>query len=280
MKTVRIFISSPGDVAAERERAKQVVEVLQRRYAGRLRLKAILWEDLPLGAHSSFQEGIDGTIQSDASFKKGVELLTQTENGIDIAIFILWSRLGSPLGANILKPDGSTYRSGTEREFDLLMQAHEQNEDGRPQILFYRREDEVSFEAHLRGVTTSEKKALIEQKEEAEKFISEEFHDTETGTNVRAYHTFHEPSGFSQRLRVHLQEQLDTLTGNDFGEIVWDTTDKGSPFRGIEPFEFEHAPLFFGREDEQLEVRRAIREQADSGCAFVIIWGASGSGRP
>ncbi len=49
MKTIRIFISSPGDVAVERERAKRVVESLRKRYAGRLALETVLWEYLPLG---------------------------------------------------------------------------------------------------------------------------------------------------------------------------------------------------------------------------------------
>jgi len=34
MKTIRIFLSSPGDVAEEREQARQVINALKRRYAG------------------------------------------------------------------------------------------------------------------------------------------------------------------------------------------------------------------------------------------------------
>ena len=41
MKTIRIFISSPGDVAEERDRAKRVVEGLRKRYAGRLGLETV-----------------------------------------------------------------------------------------------------------------------------------------------------------------------------------------------------------------------------------------------
>jgi hypothetical protein len=65
MKTIRIFISSPGDVAEERERAKRVVESLRKRYAGRLTLETVLWEELPLTATMTFQEGIeDGKLQT------------------------------------------------------------------------------------------------------------------------------------------------------------------------------------------------------------------------
>jgi hypothetical protein len=44
---VRIFLSSPGDVAAEREKARQVVAALQRHYGEEVRLETVLWEDLP-----------------------------------------------------------------------------------------------------------------------------------------------------------------------------------------------------------------------------------------
>ena len=98
MKTLRIFIGSPSDVVEERDRARQVIEQLRRRYVERLGLKAVLWEDLPLQADMSFQQGID--------------LVLSSEHGIDIAVFILWSRLGSPLGPLIQKPNGGEYASG------------------------------------------------------------------------------------------------------------------------------------------------------------------------
>jgi hypothetical protein len=64
---------------------------------------------------------------------------------IDIAVFILWSRLGSPLGAAITHSDGTPYRSGTERELDLMLTAFEQNGGVRPIILAYARDDEAVF---------------------------------------------------------------------------------------------------------------------------------------
>jgi hypothetical protein len=93
MTTLRIFISSPGDVAEERAKARQVIEQLQRQNGSGLELIPVLWEDLPLQADSSFQEGID--------------MMLSKEHGIDIAVFILWSRLGSPLGSAVRKADGS-----------------------------------------------------------------------------------------------------------------------------------------------------------------------------
>jgi hypothetical protein len=262
---VRIFISSPGDVVEERERAKSVVEQLRRRYAGRLELRAVLWEDLPLQADMSFQQGID--------------VVLSQEQGIDIAIFILWSRLGSPQNSALRRPNGAPYRSGTEREFDLMLQARAQSGGVRPDILVYTREDDTSFFERLRGIRKAEQDDSYEQRKLVESFIREEFHDAETKLNLRAYHRFDRPTDFAERLRRHLEELLDALAGGDLPNPVWDIAEKGPPFLGLDAFEFKHAPVFFGREDEIVAVRQLLREQARRGCAFVLITGASGSGK-
>ncbi len=113
-KTIRIFISSPGDVAEERDKARAVIERLASRYGDQVTLKPVLWEDFALTADKPFQPGIDDVLSN--------------EHGIDIAVFILWSRLGSEVGGPTTKNDGTPYRSGTERELDLMLQAREKSE--------------------------------------------------------------------------------------------------------------------------------------------------------
>lgn len=267
MRTLRIFISSPGDVTKERERAREVVESLRRRFARHFLLQAVLWEDLPLQSDMSFQRGIDAVL---------------SEKGVDIAIFILWSRLGTPLGPAIPRPDGTPYLSGTEREFDLIMQARaaslEKEGTARPAVLVYTRRDDASFEEALRGTSTEKKEELIEQKKRVESFLAETFRDKETGVNIGAYFPFDRPVTFSQRLRTHLQGLLDEIAGEST-EVVWDIDKQGPPFLGLEAFQPEHAAVFFGREEEILEARHALKEQAREGCAFLLLSGASGSGK-
>ena len=266
MKTVRIFISSPGDVAEERQRARDVVAQLQPRYAGRLALAPMLWEDLPLQADTSFQQGID--------------LVLSAERGIDVAVFILWSRLGSPLGSSVRRPDGGAYRSGTEREFDLMLRAHQQSGGTRPSLLFYVRHDDERFIERQRTTAPTEWEEMIHQRSLADGFIAENFRDAESGTNVRAYHSFNEPVSFALRLRVHLRQLLDDFVASDDQAVqVWDVSERGAPFRGLEVFDAAHTEVFFGREEEICSVQLALREQARAGCAFVLIVGASGSGK-
>src|SRR5436190_2257220 len=113
MRLIRIFISSPGDVAEERDKAEAVIRSLDAYYAGRAQLIPVRWENLGLSADASFQEGIVRVLSS--------------KGGVDIAIFIMWSRLGTPQGAWALRHDGRPYRSGTEQEFDLMLTARRES---------------------------------------------------------------------------------------------------------------------------------------------------------
>lgn len=237
-KSIRIFISSPGDVQEERDLAKLVVEQLRKTFAGRLELTAVLWEELPLTADMSFQQGID---------------LVLSDIGIDIAIFILWSRLGTPTGALMVGDQQRLFRNGTEREWHLMLEAREQCQrlglPPRPAIIVYTRKDDESFDQRQRGKSDVEKKLAVEQKIAVNQFMVEEFRDLDTGVNLRAYHTFDQPTTFASNLRNHLTQLLDAICGEATDRLVWDPALKGAPFRGLETFEFEHSPIFFGRED-------------------------------
>lgn len=191
---VRIFISSPSDVVEEREAARQVVAKLQRFYRDGVELRPVLWEDLPLQADSSFQEGIDFVLHG--------------KHQIDIAIFILWSRLGSPIGGPLRRSDGSPYNSGTEREFDLMLAARQQTGGERPQIVVYRRHDDAGFKKLLVGHPVDELKELVNQRTLLDSFIKQRFQD-EQGHNIRAIHSYSNSSSFARRLKVHLRELLD-----------------------------------------------------------------------
>src|SRR5713226_2941827 len=90
---LRVFISSPGDVA-------EVLRRLQSEFEGRGVVEAVDWEHEPLLATASFQEQIPLPSQC------------------DVVVSILWTRLGTRLPARFHRPDGSCYASGTEFEFE------------------------------------------------------------------------------------------------------------------------------------------------------------------
>ena len=119
------------------------------------------------------------------------------------------------------------------------------------------------------------------QKRALDEFVNRWFHDSAEGTLIAAFHPFDSSAEFEERLEEHLrkliQRRLPAATPDvQPTRATWTT---GSPFRGLDTFEFEHAPVFFGRTRAVGDVLGALRLQAAAGRPFVLILGASGSGK-
>lgn len=254
MKKIRIFISSPGDVIQERNIARSVITELNDLYSKYVKLEVLMWEDFPLSADSTFQEGINYFLNEDK---------------IDIAIFILWSRLGTPLCSKFIKPDGSPYKSGTEYEFDMMMQLFK--DKGWPRILTYIKKSEFKPNAG----NLKELEDILRQKENVDAFIHEYFHDEENNSNY-AYLQFGESSSFEQKFRTHLTNAIKTVIGN-VGEIrEWN----GNPYVGLNSFEYEQSSIFFGRKQLVYETASKLIDFNDvEQKKSLIVLGESGSGK-
>ena len=59
-------------------------------------------------------------------------------------------------------------------------------------------------------------------------------------------------------------------------QAVWDG---GSPFRGLEAFQENHAAIFFGRVQATAQLRELVLTQAAQGCPMALVLGPSGSGK-
>jgi tetratricopeptide (TPR) repeat protein len=257
INTIRIFISSPGDVFEERTLAQRVIERVQAEFTGRAVLEPIFWEHEPLLATDTFQVQISRP--SDA----------------DVMIAILWSRLGTRLPKDFTREDGSRYESGTEFEFEDAVEGFRAT--GKPQLLVYRKTAKAS-------VQLDDEKALmdrIEQKRKLDHFIANWFHHTDDGSLKAAFHPFESPGEFEQALERHLRKMVlrampDAERASEVAAAVWK---KGSPFRGLQSFDYEHAPIFFGRTRAIADVLELLRRQAADGRAFVLLLGMSGGGK-
>ena len=257
VRKLQFFISSPADVCEERALASRVIERLQSEYMGRVALDTVLWEHEPLVATATFQ----------------VQLAKPSE--ADVVICILWSRLGTRLPAQFTRADGSRYESGTEYEFEEALEGFRKT--GKPDLLVYRRTAPPS-------VRLDDERDLMErlsQKKKLDEFIDKWFHDRSEGTLVAAFHPFESPSDFEILLENHLRRLIErqlprSTAGAAESRAVWK---KGSPFRGLEAFEFEHAPVFFGRTRAVSGILQALRAQAADGRSFVLILGMSGGGK-
>jgi tetratricopeptide (TPR) repeat protein len=257
INTIRIFISSPGDVFEERTLAQRVIERVQAEFTGRAVLEPVFWEHEPLLATDTFQTQI--SMPSEA----------------DVMVAILWSRLGTRLPKDFTRKDGSRYESGTEFEFEDAVEGF--REHGKPQLLVYRKTAKAS-------VQLDDEKALmdrIDQKRKLDNFIANWFHHTEDGSLKAAFHPFESPSEFEHVLERHLRKMVmralpDSGRHEDSTAAVWK---QGSPFRGLQSFEYEHAPIFFGRTKAIGDVLDLLRRQAAGGRAFVLVLGMSGGGK-
>jgi hypothetical protein len=257
VRTIKIFISSPGDVVHERQIAKRVIAKLGKELAASVKLEALLWEDMPLQATTCFQEGIDRIINADV---------------VDIAVFILWSRLGSPLGDKFVKPDGSLYKSGTEYEYEMMYAANQQS--GTPAILAYIKN--VPFTdvvAHFSEGIDNE--TINRQREYVQEFIKEKFYDAETQTVYGAYHQFDVPTTFEQRLTEHLRRQIIQILGHEPVPIEWED----NPYVGLRSFTYEENTVFYGRRHAINEIGETLVNCFPEKTLSMFILGESGSGK-
>jgi WD40 repeat protein len=99
----------------------------------------------------------------------------------------------------------------------------------------------------------------------------------ETSGITAASHSFETTEQFQEKLYEHLHAVLERrVVGEDASVAIrWHQP----PFRGLLSFEFEHGPVFFGRARARNEVRELVAIQETRGRAFVLVLGASGSGK-
>ncbi len=115
-KEIRVFVSSPGDCAAERDAVSRVLDELNRTVGDREQLffNALRWEDFPPGLGNGPQAVIDEQL-----------------GDYNILIGIMWMRFGTPI------PGGGG--SGTEHEVRQAIESWKRI--GRPRVMFYFKDD-------------------------------------------------------------------------------------------------------------------------------------------
>ncbi|HVB18322.1 MAG TPA: SUMF1/EgtB/PvdO family nonheme iron enzyme [Stellaceae bacterium] len=256
--TIRVFISSPSDVRPERLKAEQIVARLDREFAYHFHVEAVLWEREPLVASHHFQDPDN----------------IPPPRGTDIVVVILWSRLGLPLPADKFRGalSGRSPVTGTEWEFeDALAGAREH--DGVPHLLLYRKTAEPTGGF---GDRTAVQQRL-EQLDLVEDFFTRWFRSADGQSLSAASHSFAATAEFEDQLYDHLYALLERRAGAaaEGVSIRWHRP----PFRALLSYEYEDAPIFFGRTRARNELRELLARQIERGSAFVLVFGASGSGK-
>jgi tetratricopeptide (TPR) repeat protein len=80
-----------------------------------------------------------------------------------------------------------------------------------------------------------------------------------------------------EHIELHGVSSLDDALGR-LG-ITLEKVYLGNPFRGLEPFDYEHRSIFFGRDAEIRDAVRQLLRREASGVPGLLVEGASGSGK-
>ncbi|MBV9873238.1 MAG: ATP-binding protein, partial [Verrucomicrobia bacterium] len=286
MKIIRVFVSSPGDVKAERSIADRLIRATAEefgipvsvQYSNLLREERLtlspdvdprdnelvlcpyFWEYQRFSSDLGYQDQIPNTAQ------------------FDLVICILWSRLGTKLHPRFRMPDDSEPRSGTEYELGWAREQHKKT-PGIPVLQVYRNRSRPNP-----PVDAPEKlEEFLKQWKALEEFLAAWSKDSE-GTFIGAFNSYRSLEEFERLFREHFRDFLLTQISGERERLLiarrsrsrrW----KENPFRGLQVFDFEHAPIFHGRTKEIGAVLEALETQLKEQRPFVLVVGPSGSGK-
>lgn len=263
---LRVFLSSPDDVASERAAVRSVVEQMQYDpfIRGRATFEVVAW-DIP-GAGAP----VTATATPQSSIGRGLPRPADC----DIVVVVLWSRMGTPLPfPEYQNADGRPFQSGTEWEFEDAVRGA--RAAGRPTVLLYRRAARVLVDTDAADLAER-----LVQKRRVDDFFAR-LRDPATGAARGGYKRYKSPDEFrttlENDLKVLVRDRLDAdaIPAAEPGEAAeippaW----QGSPFPGLRSFTPADAPIFFGRGRETDELLARVQDSA-----FVAVVGASGSGK-
>lgn len=255
-KTVRIFLSSPSDVGSEREKAAEIFQRLQTEFSGRIVIDPYFWELEPMRAHTDFQAQIE------------------PPSRFDLFVCILWARLGSRLHPKLhRKPGGGEYASGTECELLDALDGFQRS--GAPEVFIYKREGAFFIPIKPR----EDRQRVLDQYDSLEEFFVRL--TRQDGHFVVGTNSYKGLEQFERKFEGDMRKVLERLVpkGVAASRTIPKSWTKGSPFRGLRHFDFEHAPIFFGRTRAIDEVLTALKQQAADEHAFVLVFGGSGVGK-
>lgn len=254
-RTIRIFVSSPGDVSKERQVVGKVIAQLQGKYWSFVRLEDVFWESKAIRATAHFQD----------------ELIHPGD--CDIVLGVLWSRLGSPLPEkfNCLN---NLSRTGTEWELEEAFRTFDENAGEKPDILIYRRRAERPTYNDPEKEEESKR-----QWESLTEYIDRNYFNEDANRTIkRPIKSYRDLEAFESQLRVNLEElilrRIPSLKAGDEPPPI-----SGCPFKELQAFDYHDRDRFFGRTREIRNVQEKLRKRSEQGTAFVLIYGGSGYGK-
>jgi hypothetical protein len=180
-QSFRVFVSSPGDVAEERQLVRQVADELNDDplLRGVAKFEIVGWED------STAYAPLSATLTPQEAISRGIYRPSEC----DVLIVILWSRMGTPLPDEYRKQNGSRYLSAVEWEYEDAYTA-----SPRPDILVFRR-----TEAPRLAVSDQNLEEKVHQYRLVEQFFAR--FRAPDGSLLGAFNAYETPSEFRESLK-------------------------------------------------------------------------------
>ena len=259
MQSIRIFLSSPGDVTEERQIALNVVKnvlPVDPFIRGKANIDIVSWDDpnapAGLSAHLSPQQAIERGLPPPSD--------------CDIVIVILWSRLGTP----VVTPS-KRFRSGTEYEYHDALNAIRSDDDPSPttgkrvkSILLYRRMETPTFSLAAPKKTRNE--ALLQWRA-VEDFFAQ--FNAQDGSLIGSVNGYAAPRDFEQKLAHQLRTEINLIIEAGFRREQADQT-------SLNDGAF-YAPTFENTVLRDTDVSKITERYTRS--SILIITGLSGNGK-
>src|SRR4030095_3978216 len=84
-------------------------------------------------------------------------------------------------------------------------------------------------------------------------------------------------AAFEKHLRKLIEKRIEPTASasHEPGTRIWTQ----APFRGLESYEFEHAPIFFGQDDALTKAMVQLVAGGAAGSPFLLVLGDSRSGK-
>jgi WD40 repeat protein/serine/threonine protein kinase len=288
MKTIRVFISSAGDVQKERHLADRVMRSIAAELNVAVSACSCKFQRLAEENGRFENDGLE--TDDDAKLllcpyfleyqrfrsEPGYQGQIPNTAEFDLVICILWSRLGAQLVPTMRLPDGNSSASGTEYEIAWAMD-HSDKHRGIPPLHVYRNRSKPTPPLEPKA----EREAFGRQWDSLQDFFANQGQNGQ-GNYATAFSDYHNLQEFEELFREHFRNFLAVQVDQEVGPRVsgrkmrrW----KSNPFRGLNFFDFEDAPIFHGRTKAIGEVLEALEIQVRAQRPFVLLVGASGSGK-
>ncbi|MBV8142123.1 MAG: AAA family ATPase, partial [Verrucomicrobia bacterium] len=286
MRRIDIFVSSPEDVRKERSLVERTIRAVALEFGVPITVTYSNWLRQHHRSNKISTTGTNGSEEGrtwlcpcfweyrDSGLDQEYREQIPNTGSYDLVISILWSRLGTRISPAFVMPDGSQPKTANEYEIGWVLDQLNRT-PGFPELRVYR--NRSAPPAPL--LSKPQRDAFFREWDAVQEFFAAWEHKNAFSEACSSYSDLEE---FESLFRAHFRDFLFRQLEKEIvprkrraNRQYW----KSESFRGLQFFDFEHAPIFHGRTKAVGEVIDALAKQAASKTPFVLVLGASGSGK-